>query len=128
MTTEADTGPSLFEDLAAGLAAAGEPAMRRVVIAAAGARLAREFPADGGRLLVGRGPECDVVLAVAHASRRHFVLGADAGRISCHDARSRYGTGVERDGRRLQVPVEVIAGDRIVTAGDAVLADIIEVS
>jgi pSer/pThr/pTyr-binding forkhead associated (FHA) protein len=123
-----DTGPSLFEDLVAGLAALDDRATLRITVDVEGEQ--REFvvPADGTRLDVGRAGDADIVVTVAQASRRHAEVRSDAGTVSCHDAGSTYGTWIERDGQRLQVPADLIGGDRIVTAGDAVLFTMIEIS
>ena len=123
-----DTGPSLFEDLVAGLAALDDRAPLRVTVDVAGEHHQLVMPADGARLVVGRADDADIVVTVAQASRRHAELRSDAGTVSCHDAGSSYGTWIERDGQRLQVPADLIGGDRIVTAGDAVLFTVIEIS
>ena len=63
-------------------------------------------------MLIGRSADAGVVVDVAQAftaSRR--AATAPAGRLSCHDAGSSYGTWIVRDGERLDVPVELVAGD-----------------
>ena len=102
-----DTGPSLFEDLVAGLAALDGRPTTRVTVDVAGEHRQLVMPADGARLVVGRSDDADVVVTVAQASRRHAELRSDAGTVSCHDAGSSYGTWVDRDGQRLDVPVEL---------------------
>jgi pSer/pThr/pTyr-binding forkhead associated (FHA) protein len=121
-----DTGPSLFEDLAAGLAALDGRATLRLTVDVTGRRSELSSPADGGRLLIGRADDADVVVSVPQASRRHAELRTTAGRVWCHDARSSYGTWVERDGRRFVTPLDLTAGDRIVTAGGVILLEIVE--
>ena len=122
-----DTGPSLFEDLVAGLAALDGPATPRIAVEVAGERIELALPADGGQLVVGRADDADIVVGVPQASRRHAELRAHAGRVACHDAGSTYGTWVDRDGRRLATPVDLATGDRIRTAGDVVLLTVADI-
>ncbi len=73
----------------------------------------------GGRLSVGRGRDCDVVLHDAKASRRHAELSAQAdGRIVLADAGSSNGTWV--NGQRFDTPVS-LRGDERLWVGDSVL-------
>ena len=104
------TGPSLFDDLVAGLAALDEraepaaPATLHVTVDVAGRRSELELPADGGPLVIGRAADADIVVVAPQASRSHAELRSADGRVWCHDAGSSYGTWVERDGARLSVP------------------------
>ena len=86
------------------------------------------MPPDGASLVIGRSGEADVAVTIAQASRRHAELRSTNGTISCHDVGSSYGTWIERNGHRFDVPAELITGDRIVTAGDVVVLTVIEVS
>ena len=126
MSVTPDTGPSLFEDLVAGLAALGGPTPPlQLTVEVAGERSSLQLPADGGQVLIGRSPDSGIVVAAPQASRIHAELRSTDGRLFCHDARSSYGTWVERDGARLSLPVELAVGDRIVTAGDVVLFSVV---
>ena len=92
----------------------------------AGGAASVELPADGGiGSLIGRSADADIVVVAPQASRSHAELRSADGRVWCHDAGSSYGTWVERDGARLSVPIELAAGDRVVTAGDVVLLEIV---
>jgi hypothetical protein len=127
MTTDLHhTGPSLFEDLVAGLAALDHTPAVRLTVDVAGERGELTLPADGGHVLVGRHDSADIAVAVPQASRRHAELRTTDGRLWCHDAGSTYGTWVERDGRRFVTPLDLAAGDCVVTAGGAVLFSVTE--
>jgi len=52
----------------------------------------REFPLEGQQWVLGRSPECDVVLEVAAVSRRHVILSEEAGQFFVQDLGSRNGT------------------------------------
>jgi DNA-binding NtrC family response regulator len=47
-----------------------------------------------GRVLVGRSPECDLVLDDPFVSDRHFAIGGEGGAVVLHDLSSRNGTHV----------------------------------
>ncbi|MGI8592921.1 MAG: PrsW family glutamic-type intramembrane protease [Solirubrobacteraceae bacterium] len=73
----------------------------------------------GGRLSVGRGRDCDVVLHDPKASRRHAELSAQPdGRIVLADLGSSNGTWV--NGQRFDTPVS-LRGDERLWVGDSVL-------
>ena len=57
-----------------------------------GAEHGRKFELTGERWVVGRSPECDVVLDVAAVSRRHVILSDEAGDFFVQDLGSRNGT------------------------------------
>ena len=52
----------------------------------------REFPLEGNQWVLGRSPECDVLLEVAAVSRRHVILSEEGGRYFVQDLGSRNGT------------------------------------
>jgi sigma-B regulation protein RsbU (phosphoserine phosphatase) len=52
----------------------------------------QEFPLEGQQWVMGRSPECDVVLEVAAVSRRHAILSEEGGQFFVQDLGSRNGT------------------------------------
>ena len=64
-----------------------------------------------GEATLGRAPGCDVLLDDPTVSSRHAVLSPRGGRLLVDDLGSRNGTLL--NGRRLNGPTEVAAGDRI---------------
>jgi phosphoserine phosphatase RsbU/P len=52
----------------------------------------RKFPVEGHRAVLGRHPDCDVVLDVAAVSRRHATIVHETGRYFLEDLGSRNGT------------------------------------
>ncbi|MCG8448773.1 MAG: SpoIIE family protein phosphatase [Pirellulales bacterium] len=61
-----------------------------------GAQPGQEFDLTGERWVVGRSPECDVVIDVAAVSRRHVILSEEAGTFFVQDLGSRNGTYINR--------------------------------
>ena len=57
-----------------------------------GGDVGRVIELEGERWVVGRSPECDVVLDVAAISRRHVILSDEAGGFFVQDLGSRNGT------------------------------------
>ena len=75
------------------------------------------LPRGGARpTQIGRGPNCDCLLAEESVSRRHAELRRDGERWFIRDLGSRNGTRV--NGMRVIEEVEVRPGDRI-TLGEA---------
>ena len=60
----------------------------------------QEFDLEGEEWVLGRSPECDVVLESAAVSRRHLIVRSDNGRFSVKDLGSRNGTYI--NGTRVQ--------------------------
>jgi pSer/pThr/pTyr-binding forkhead associated (FHA) protein len=62
-----------------------------------------DIPVDGGVVLVGRHPECDVRLDSLRVSRRHCLLTTERGAVVVRDLGSTNGTWINgrrvRDGR-----------------------------
>lgn len=58
------------------------------------------FDLEGEEWVLGRSPDCDVVLDAAAVSRRHLILRNDSGRFSVKDLGSRNGTYI--NGSRVQ--------------------------
>ncbi len=52
----------------------------------------REFQLQGQQWVLGRSPDCDVVLEVAAVSRRHVILSEEGGQFFVQDLGSRNGT------------------------------------
>jgi len=73
-------------------------------------RAPRRFPLGGHPFTIGRGSDCEVVLADAHASRRHARLELRGGVVVLTDLGSRNGTRV--NGHRVR-EVVLGVGDRI---------------
>ncbi len=57
-----------------------------------GGELGREYELEGERWVLGRSPECDVVLDIAAVSRRHIILSDETGGFFVQDLGSRNGT------------------------------------
>jgi serine phosphatase RsbU (regulator of sigma subunit) len=72
----------------------------------------RRFELEADRAVIGRHPECEIVLDVAAVSRQHAVLSRHEGRFFVEDLGSRNGTYV--NGRRLSELTPLATGDRIV--------------
>ena len=68
------------------------------------------------RVVIGRGPTCDCVVADQSVSRRHATLLLRDGQVTIEDLGSLNGTRI--NGRRVVVPTEVRAGD-VVSFGAA---------
>ncbi len=52
----------------------------------------KQFPLDGSEWVIGRSPDCDVILEVAAVSRKHLVLRKQNGQFVVEDLGSRNGT------------------------------------
>jgi len=57
-----------------------------------GGELGRQYELQGERWVLGRSPECDVVLDVAAISRRHIILSEESDEFFVQDLGSRNGT------------------------------------
>jgi tetratricopeptide (TPR) repeat protein len=88
----------------------------------------REFELTSDEVTIGRGTECDIVLADIAVSRRHLVLFRDGVFYRCRDLRSGNGTMV--NGRKVE-ETPLVNGDQIeigntvlrfVVIGDAAVA------
>ena len=92
-----------------------EPVARVLVVG--GNDRGREFELASDRVLVGRGVDCDIVLADIAVSRRHFVLMKSEGGYMCQDLGS--GNGTKVNGRRIREAL-LANGDEI-EAGNTLL-------
>ena len=86
-----------------------------------GPRHGERLPLEAGRVILGRHPDCGLVLDLPSVSRQHAVVSVSAEGVSIEDLRSRNGTlvnGVPLAGvRRLEPGDEVsICGQRFVFA------------
>jgi pSer/pThr/pTyr-binding forkhead associated (FHA) protein len=72
-----------------------------------------DIPLDRGSILIGRHPECDVLLDSLRVSRRHCIITAEGGAVVVRDLGSTDGTWV--NGRRVAW-VLLIPGDEIAIA------------
>ena len=76
-----------------------------------GGQAGKEFPLGEGDYVLGRSPDCDVVLDVAAVSRHHATFFGSGGRYSLKDMGSRNGTYV--NGHRVE-------GEQLMRDGDQV--------
>ena len=68
-----------------------------------------------GRILVGRHPDCDIVLDVPSVSRQHCAVSVTAEAATVEDLRSRNGTLL--NGVPLSAPKRLEHGDELVICG-----------
>ncbi|RMH67835.1 MAG: FHA domain-containing protein [Actinomyces sp.] len=87
----------------------------RLVALAPPARAGRVWDLAGDRVVVGRSPDCDVVLDDPRVSKRHAALRRRDGRWWIEDLGSTNGTVV--DGRPLHAPAALTPGGRIELGG-----------
>jgi len=71
----------------------------------------REFELEGKRSVIGRAPDCDVVLDIAAVSRRHAAIIEEAGLFYVQDMGSRNGTYV--NGQRVVDRAPLQDGDKV---------------
>ena len=70
-----------------------------------GAEPGQVFDLSGERWVIGRSPECDVVLDVAAVSRRHVILNEEGGEFSVEDLGSRNGTYINMERVKDRAPI-----------------------
>jgi sigma-B regulation protein RsbU (phosphoserine phosphatase) len=80
-----------------------------------GARHGERLVLEPGRVLIGRHPDCDLVLDLPAVSRQHAALVASAEGVSIEDLRSRNGTLV--NGVPLSAPHRLQSGDEVAICG-----------
>jgi sigma-B regulation protein RsbU (phosphoserine phosphatase) len=80
-----------------------------------GPRSGERLVLDAGRILVGRHPDCDVVLDAAAVSRQHCALTVTAEEVVAEDLRSRNGTLL--NGVPLVAPRRLENGDELAICG-----------
>ena len=71
----------------------------------------RLFDLEGERWVMGRSPECDVVIDVAAVSRRHAILSEEGGTYILQDLGSRNGTYI--NGQRVIEQAPIRHGDKV---------------
>ncbi len=76
-----------------------------------GSEPGRKFELEGDRWVVGRSPECDVVIDVAAVSRRHVILTDESGHFFVKDLGSRNGTYI--NDQRVAERAPIRDGDRM---------------
>ena len=76
-----------------------------------GPDIGQEFQIDGDRTVMGRHPECDIVLDVGAVSRQHAHIVAEAGKYFVEDLHSRNGTFV--NGQPIEQRQELSSGDEV---------------
>ena len=86
-----------------------------------GTRSGERLVLDPGRILIGRHPDCDIVLDAASVSRQHAALDVTAGGITIEDLRSRNGTTI--NDVRLTTKRGLDNGDVISICGQRLLFD-----
>ena len=70
-----------------------------------------QFPIDGQRIVLGRSPDCEVVLDAAAVSRHHAAITRENGRFFIEDLGSRNGTFL--NGLRVETRSPLFDGDRL---------------
>lgn len=76
-----------------------------------GPRLGTDYELKGGHSVLGRHPDCDIVVDIGAVSRRHAHVSHENGRYYVEDLNSRNGTYVNE--RQLSGRQELTEGDRI---------------
>lgn len=76
-----------------------------------GGEVGKVYPLDGERWVMGRSPECDLVIDVAAVSRRHVILTKEKGLFFVQDLGSRNGTYI--NGHRVEDRGPLRSGDRM---------------
>lgn len=76
-----------------------------------GGETGREYQLEGDRWVLGRSPECDVVLDVAAVSRRHVILSEETSGFYVQDLGSRNGTYI--NGQRVIDRAPIRHGDKM---------------
>lgn len=71
----------------------------------------RVYDLEGERWVIGRSPECDVILDVAAVSRRHVILTDESGEFFVQDLGSRNGTYI--DGIRVEERAPIRHGNQM---------------
>jgi phosphoserine phosphatase RsbU/P len=80
-----------------------------------GARSGERRVLDAGRILIGRHPDCDVVLDAPSVSRQHCAIDVQNGTATVEDLRSRNGTIL--NGVPLVAPRPLADGDELIICG-----------
>ncbi|HEU5103436.1 MAG TPA: FHA domain-containing protein [Roseiflexaceae bacterium] len=75
----------------------------------------REVPLQAERVVLGRAPECDIVVEGRLISRQHAAISRSGSTYTLEDLGSHNGTAV--NGRRISGPSTLRAGDRIELGG-----------
>lgn len=83
-----------------------------VLLVVRGPETGRRIELDHDRAVIGRHPDCEIVLDVAAVSRQHAVVSRRNGQYLLEDLGSRNGTYV--NGRRLSEITPLADGDRVV--------------
>ena len=76
-----------------------------------GSRAGQRYPLEGERSILGRHPDCDVVIEVGAVSRQHAQINHFNDQYLIEDLHSRNGTIV--NGKLIQAPQELHQGDRV---------------
>ncbi|RIK81217.1 MAG: protein serine phosphatase [Planctomycetota bacterium] len=76
-----------------------------------GGEIGRQYALDGAQAMIGRSPECDVVLDAAAVSRRHAIVTRDGDQYFIQDNGSRNGTIV--NGQQIHEQAALRDGDQV---------------
>lgn len=71
-----------------------------------GATQETTFPLDGDRFVIGRNPDCGIVIPVTSVSREHAQIVRVQGRFHIEDMQSRNGTFVNNQAISARVPLK----------------------
>ncbi len=86
-----------------------------------GSRSGEQLPLPMGRLVIGRHPDCEIVLDVASVSRQHAAFTVTPGGVTIEDLRSRNGTLV--NDVQITAPRRLEDGDVVSICGQRLLFD-----
>jgi serine phosphatase RsbU (regulator of sigma subunit) len=86
-----------------------------------GSRSGEQLVLDHGRLIIGRHPDCEIVLDIASVSRQHAALTVTADGVTIEDLRSRNGTIV--NDVRIASPRPLEDGDVVSICGQRLVFD-----
>lgn len=76
-----------------------------------GPRSGERIPLRTGRAIIGRHPDCDIVIDTSAVSRQHAAIAIEDGQATVEDLRSRNGTLL--NGRPLASPHRLVDGDEV---------------
>ena len=87
------------------------------LVCLSGSHKGKQFPISPTGIFVGRGPDCDIVLADSRVSAHHAWIGVVKGRLELHDLNSTNGTFLNEHIDTSVTEVELRASDTIFFGG-----------